>query len=123
MTLQGVALAAMGKVIEKGERRLSFFPSVEMARVVLDAIAVAYLPDEREVVVGAAFDAFRFEELPLPLELRELLFELFFDVRHGAHPLVLRRHVMLRGKQEKGGVGVSLGARDGVYDAHARDFL
>src|SRR3989344_9006356 len=85
-----------------------------MARGVLDAVAVAYLADQCEVVVGAPFNALRFKELPRTLEFFQLHSKLRLDVFDRALFLVFGRHKMLRGKKEERVRSTDDLPRDGV---------
>ncbi len=54
-----------GKVVEQGGRRLAGEPAGEVARVVLDAVAVADGLDHLEIEAGALMDALRLDEAAL----------------------------------------------------------
>ncbi len=79
----------VGEVVEQRERRLAVVATVDVHRVVLDAVAVADLADHLEVVLGAHPEALGLEQLALLLELLQSDLELVLDLGHGhCQPLV-----------------------------------
>ena len=79
----------VGEVVEQGERRLTRLATVDMHRVVLDAVAVAELTHHLEVIRRAHPETLRFEQLVLLFELFEPDLELMFDLAHcSGHSLV-----------------------------------
>ena len=66
-----------------------------MARVVLDAIAVAHLLHHLEVVLGAHLEALRLDVFPVLLEPGDPLDHLSPDIAHGCLHLVLRSDELL----------------------------
>ena len=77
------------EVVEQGERRLARAATVDVHRVVLDAVAVADLLDHLEVVLRAHAQALGLEQLAFLLEPRQPLLQLGLDADHRfAHPLV-----------------------------------
>ena len=66
-----------------------------MARVVLDAVAVADLAQHVEVVARAHLQALRFEQLAVALEVRQALLELGLDRDDRAAQLLIGRDEVL----------------------------
>ena len=88
-----------GKVVEQRVRRLAGLAVRQVARVVLDARAVAHLLHHLEVVARALLDALRLDELALRLELLDLLLHLRLDVLHRDLEVFVLRDVM-RGRED-----------------------
>ena len=84
------------QVVEERRRRLAGLPPGEVARVVLDAVAVAGLAQHLEVEHRALEEPLRLEELALSLEPRLLLEQLRLDRANRVGELRLRRHVVAR---------------------------
>ena len=79
MALVDDAEHVLREVVDKREGRLAGFAAVEMARVVLDAVAEAHGLEHLEVVVGALLQALRLEQLVSRLELCHALLALLFN--------------------------------------------
>ena len=89
------------EVVEQRVRRFAGFPSVDRARVVLDAVAVAEFLHHLEVVLGAHAEPLRLEELALLLELGQLLLELVLDPHHGPLQPLGTGHVVRGGEHDE----------------------
>ena len=85
------------QVVEQRRRRLARLASGEVARVVLDAVAVAGLAQHLEVEHGALVEALGLEQLALALQPRLHLHELRLDRLHRVGEPRLRRDVVARG--------------------------
>src|SRR3954471_17242210 len=70
----------VGEVVEQAVRPVPGVPAVEDARVVLDAVAEAHLPQHLHVVLRALAQAMGLEQLALGLELGAALVELARDL-------------------------------------------
>src|SRR6185436_4397113 len=84
------------EVVEQRRGGLSRRAARQVARVVLDALAVADLAEQLEVVLRPGLQPLRLEQLPLPLQLLEALLELDLDRVERGVDLVLRHDEMLR---------------------------
>ena len=73
------------QIIEQGGRRFARQAAREMARVVLDAVAVADLLHHFEIEHGALLQALRLDELALLLKLLAPPLQLVADAVHGVH--------------------------------------
>ena len=73
----------VGEVVEEGRRRLPRGAAGEVARVVLDAVAVADLLQHLEVEAGALLQALALQQLALGLQHGEALGELGPDPLDG----------------------------------------
>ena len=69
----------LGKIVEQRRRRFPGRAAGQVARVVLDPVAVADLPDHLEVEHRPLVQPLGLEELALVLEERAALFELGLD--------------------------------------------
>jgi hypothetical protein len=107
------------EVVEQRVRRLAGRPAVEVARVVLDAVAEADLADHLEVVGGAHAQALGLQQLVSLLELGEALGQLGLDRVDRALQRLGRGHVV--GGREDRGLGHGLadlaGERVDPHDA------
>ena len=72
-----------GEVIQQTERACSCSAPIEVARVVLNAGAVAKLLNHLEVVLHALLDSLCFNLAPLLLEKGDALTEVEVYIRHG----------------------------------------
>ena len=87
----------VGEVVEQRVRRRPRLAAVEVARVVLDAVAEAHLAQHLHVVLGARAQAVRLEHLALGLELGQARAQLGVDrldrrlERASLHRVVRRR--------------------------------
>ncbi len=79
-----------GEVVQKAERAVAFASAVEVARIVLDACAVAKLFYHLHVVSHALFDALCLQLAGLVVEELYLLAQVELYLRHG-RSLPLRR--------------------------------
>ena len=81
----------VGEVVEQRERWLAVRATVDVHRVVLDAVAVPDLADHLEVVRRAHAQPLGLEQLALLVELLEPDLQLVLDLRHRTrHALVAR---------------------------------
>ena len=94
------AVCLVREIRDQGLRRLTRLLAGEMARIVFDAVAVSDLADHGEVVVRAALQAFRFEELAFLLEFCELHLEFGLNALDGALLLRAAGHEMLCREEE-----------------------
>ena len=85
------AQEVLAEVVDQRVRRLARVAPVEVARVVLDAVAVAHLLEHLEVVARAHLEPLRLEQLALGLEFAEPLVEFLSDAGDGASPISLGR--------------------------------
>ena len=67
------------KVIDQGKRRLARFSTVQMTRVVLDAVTKTHGLEHLEIIVGALLQTLRLEQLISRLELGHTLLALYAD--------------------------------------------
>ncbi len=81
-----------GQVVEQRRRRLAGGAAGEVARVVLDAVAVADFTDHLEVEHGALVQPLRFEQLAFLLQLRAALGQLGLDRLDRVAQARARRH-------------------------------
>jgi hypothetical protein len=70
--------------IKQRERRLARLAPVEVARIIFYPVAVAYLADERQVVIGAALEPLGLKHLALRSKCASLLLELALNVLDSA---------------------------------------
>ncbi len=82
------------QVVEQGRRRLARRASREMARVVLDALAVAELLHHLDVEAGALLEALGLQELVVRAQKLQALGELHLDRLDGALERFARGHVV-----------------------------
>ena len=88
----------LGEIVEQGERRLPWRTSIDVHRIVFDAVAVAHLGDHLKVVLRAHTQPLRLEQLPLGLEGLQPNLQFCLDPLHRrAHPFVAS-HVVRRRK-------------------------
>ena len=79
MALIDDAEHVLRKVIDQGKRWLARFSTVQMTRVVLDAVAKAHRLEHLEIIVGALLQTLCLEQLISRLELGHTLLALFTD--------------------------------------------
>ena len=82
------------KVIDQGKRRLTRLATVQMTRVVLDAVAKAHRLEHLKIIIGALLQTLRLEQLVGRLELRHALLALFADRFQSRLDLRLLGHVV-----------------------------
>ena len=82
------------EVVHQRERRLARLAAVEIARVVLDAGAVADLAQHFDVVVGALLQPLRLEQAPALAEELKPLPEIMFDHLYAVLELLARCRVV-----------------------------
>jgi|GEM_PF-5218361 len=105
------------KKVEQSVRRRPGLATVEVARIVLDSVAVADLAHHLEVEVDALLEALGFQELVLGLETRDLGIAFNQDlVDDRLHPLP-RRDIVRRGKHGNPHRLIENLARQGVHQA------
>ena len=78
----------LGEIVEQRGGRLPLHAAVEVAGVVLDAVAVAELFHHLKVELGALFEALGFEQAVRALELDEAFAQFVAYVAHGADEVV-----------------------------------
>ncbi len=93
----------VGEVVQQGVGRLPGRATVEVPRVVLDAVAAADLADHLEIVVGAHLQPLRFQQLALGLEGGQAIGELGLDGGQRPFERLLRRHVVGRREDQRRG--------------------
>ena len=86
------------KIVQQAERPGPRGAPVEVARIVLDAGAVAQFLNHFDVVLDPLFDALRLHRAPLVLEDLDLLAEVEVNLLHG------RGDALLGGDEQAGGV-------------------
>ncbi len=96
--LARVATRHLPEVVHQAVATRASGAPVHVPRVVLDARACARLGEKLEVVVGAAEQALRLEQLALRLQREHLFLELRADRLKRALHLVLRHHVVHGGE-------------------------
>ena len=79
MALVDDAKHILGEVVNQGKRRFTRLTSIQMARVVFDAVAKAHRLEHLEVIIGPLLQTLRLEQLVGRLELRHALLALFAD--------------------------------------------
>ena len=99
----------VGEVVEQGERRLAVLATVDVHRVVLDAVAVAEFAHHLEVVRGAHPQALRLEQLVVLLELLQPHLQFGLDLAHR------HRHALVAGDV--------VGGREHVRPLHLAQLL
>ena len=92
--LVGDEQEVLREVVEEGRRRLARRPPGEVARVVLDPLAVAELGEHFEIEEGALRQPLRLEELLLAVEFGEPLIELVADPVDGLEQILARGHIV-----------------------------
>ena len=105
------------EVVDQTEGARPGGPSVEVARVVLDAGAVAQLLDHLQVVLHALLDTLRLGHASLALEVLDLLAQVEVDLLHGAVDALLGRD------EEVGGVDRQRVERRDALPGHGGDDL
>jgi hypothetical protein len=80
----GRAVFFVRKVVKQRVRRLAGLAAVKVARVIFYPVAVAYLADQRQVVVGAALKPLGLEQLALRSNLASCSLSSCFDVLYSA---------------------------------------
>ena len=85
-----------GEVVQQRPRGITGVTPVEMAAIVLDALAVAGLAQHLQVEPGALQQALRFEQLTLVLQHGDVLVELRLDALDGLFNALHRRHEVAR---------------------------
>ena len=88
----------VGQVLEQRRRRLSRGAPRQVARVVLDAGAIAQLADHLDIVPGALLQALRFDQFIILLELLESLGQFLLDVLHRTQQDIARGYIVALGK-------------------------
>ena len=79
----------VGEIVEKRVWRLPRFTTVDMGRVVLDAVAESKFRHHLEVVLRAHTQTLRFKQFVFAFELCQLLLQLGFNACHSrAHALI-----------------------------------
>ena len=86
----------LGKVVDERERRLAGLAAVQMARVVLDAVAEAHGLEHLEVVAGTLLQALSLEQLVGRLELGHAVLQFLLDRAERVRYLGLLCHIMGR---------------------------
>ena len=94
MALVDDAEHVLGKVVDQGKRRLARLTSIQMTRVVLDAVAKAHRLEHFEIIIGTLLQALCLEQLVGRLELRHTLFAFFADRFQGRLDLRFLGHVV-----------------------------
>jgi len=96
---------------------------VQLAGVVFDAGAVTNFAEHFKVITTALFQALRFEQLALALELCQAFFQFLFDVDNGGFQAIFLGDVMLGGVNgDFGWLGQDF-TRQGVDCHHAFNFI
>ncbi len=85
------------EVVEQRRRRLARQPPAEVARVVLDAVAVAHGLDHLQIEARALVDALRLHHAALRLEMRHPLVQLGHDRIDGLRLALRLHHVVALG--------------------------
>ena len=107
----------LGEVVQERGRRLPRGPAVQVAGIVLDAVAVAQLLDHLQVQLGALLQALGLHQLVGGREVAQPLAQLGADVGHGPGQVLPVGHVvagredhgLVQGAQHLAGQGVGLG--------------
>ena len=89
------------KVVDQAERARSGGPAVEIARIVLDAGAVAQLLDHFEVVLHALLDALRLHRAPGAFEEFDLLAQVEVNLLYGGVDALFGGHEEVRGVERQ----------------------
>ena len=90
--------------VDQTRRRRAGLAPGEVARVVLDAVAIADLAQHVEVVARAHLQPLRFEQFAVPPEVGQTLLQLVFDRNDRAPQLLVGRDEMLGGEDRKLGL-------------------
>ena len=91
----------LGEIIEECIWRIPCVPVRKVARVVLNAGAVAHLLHHLEVVVRTLFEPLRFEEFARALEFIQALRKLRTDIRHCDFHILIVRDIVRRRKDHR----------------------
>ena len=102
------------EIVDQAEGARPGGASVEVARVVLDARAVAQLLDHFEVVLHALLDALRLHRTPGAFEELDLLAQVEVDLLHGGVDALFGRHEQVRGVERDAVERGDALSRDGV---------
>ena len=117
------AEVVLGKKVEEGKRARAGGASGEVARIVFDPCAEAHFFHHLEVELGAHFQALRFEEFALRLELGEASVEFGADCAEGAPEFVLRGDELFGGENGQAGDGFIDVAGQRIEEADAVDIV
>jgi len=98
----------LGHVIEQARRRLARRAARQIARVVLDARAIAELVDHLQIELRALLQPLRLEQLVLAAQRLQALGELGLDLVERVQQALARGHVV--------GLGIDRQARDLTLD-------
>ena len=90
----------LGEVVQQGERRLAALTTVEVAGVVLDAVAVADLPQHFDVVARALLQTLGLQQPVVGLEVGQTVAQVVFDLGDAALQLVLADGVVAGGEED-----------------------
>ena len=112
-----------GEVVEQGGRRLAGQAAGEVARVVLDAVAVAHGLDHFEVEAGALVDALGLDHAAFGFEPRDPLGELVDDGLDGLRLALGLDDVMGLGVDGQAGVLLLDGAEERIDLGERLDFV
>ena len=82
------------QVIKQGWRRFTLRSSGQVARVVLDTVAVPQLHDHFHIEAGALLQTLRLDQLVLTMEYLQTLLELDLDLLYRLKQLLPRCHIM-----------------------------
>jgi hypothetical protein len=124
----GVALVdeeqeVAGEVVEEGGRGLAGQTAAEVARVVLDAVAVAHGLDHLEVEAGALIDALGLDHAAFGFKLGNPLVELFEDGVDGLGLALGLDDVVALGIDGQAGVALLDGAEERIDLREGLDFV
>jgi len=84
----------VGQVFDERGGRLAGGAAGEVARIILDAVAIPQRAHHLEVVHGALMDALRLQDLALLLQGSQMFFELHLDRLDRRDATLVRGHVM-----------------------------
>ena len=90
------------KVIQQAIGALTRGAAIEVAAVIFNAAAKASLLDHLQVVLHAALQALRFDQLSRGAQFKNARGEILAHFAHGFLYLILRHHVMLGWKYKRG---------------------
>ena len=102
------------EVVDETEGACPGGPAVQIARIVLDAGAVAQLLDHFEVVLHALLDALGLHRAVRTLEVLDLFAQVEVDLLHGRMDAFLRGDEEIRGVERQGVERVDALPRHGV---------
>ena len=123
MALVNEAQKILRKVVQQGVRRVAGFAAVKVTAVVLNALAVADLPDHLDVIIGALGDAFCFQGLMIVREPLHPLPKIMLDHRQILLQVGVVGRVVGGGKDGYMGQGGQHMAADGIDLTDAVDFV